>query len=171
MVVLEHVQGSPDVNLLFGDKVTVPPASKMGRWDRINVIGDKVSELVELHEPSMVVIEGYGQGRHGGVQSFIKLVEVGSIVRLVLWGNGLDWIEVPPQSLKKFVTGRGQLPSGAKGKKVMVGAVQKNWGFSAPTHDVADAYGLARLGLALTGVVPCLPEQVDTLDKLAASCN
>lgn len=169
LVLLQKRPGSKLVETVIAEQIPVPKANKAGRWDRVGVIGDHVAAVVDAHKPGVVVIEGYGQVRHGGVQSFVKCVEVGSIVRLVLWGNDLPWLEVPPQSLKKFVCGTGKLPSGAAGKKEMIRNVSERWGFDTTNHNIADAYGLARFGLAKGGAVSCEPWQVDVVDRVAVA--
>lgn len=167
LVLLAKEQGSKTVETVIAEQIPVPAPGKMGRWDRVLVVGDHVAEVIEAHEPGVVVIEGYGQVRHGGVQSFVKCVEVGTLVRLVLHAKAMKWLEVPPQSLKKFVTGKGNLPSGAKGKRLMCEAVAANWGHETTNHNVADAFGLARIGLAYRGQVATTKHQLDVLDNLS----
>lgn len=52
-------------------------------------------------------------------------------------------IIVPPTSLKKFVTGTGKAD-----KDMMKAGVAEKWGESFKSHDLADAYGLARMAKA-----------------------
>ena len=52
---------------------------------------------------------------------------------------------VASTTLKKFVTGNGA----AKGKGLMVKHVYKKWGYDTDDDNLADAYGLARLGAAV----------------------
>lgn len=172
LVLLSRVAGQKVVETVIAEQIPVPKADKVGRWERVGVIGDHVASVIEAHHPGVVVIEGYGQVSHGGVQSFVKCVEVGTVVRLVLWGNNLKWLEVPPTSLKKFVCATGKLQPGKKGKKQFMAHVAERWGFETTNDNIADAYGLARFGLAKAGVVPVEPWQVDVIDKVqTAQCN
>ncbi len=61
------------------------------------------------------------------------------IVKLSLFERGTPYWDVPPATLKKFVTGKGN----AK-KEDMKLHVFKRWGFEHASNDVVDAYGLAR---------------------------
>lgn len=61
----------------------------------------------------------------------------------------LDWKKdtyiVSPTSLKKFVSGKGNCP-----KDQMFLETYKRWGVEFPDNDQCDAYGLARIALAMT---------------------
>lgn len=163
LVLLEWIKGDPIIDLL--EAQTIPIPKNIDRYGRVSHIADVVMAVVKEYGPDEIVIEGYGQTSKQGVQSFIKLVEVGTEVRMRLVREGLNiWIEVPPVSLKKFVTGTGKLPSGAKGKKEMIRAVERHWGFATTDHNIADALGLAAFGLARRGVLSVRPEQLDALD-------
>jgi hypothetical protein len=85
---------------------------------------------------------------------------------MILRRKGLNWLEVPPTSLKKFACGTAKLPSGAKGKKEIIRNVRERWGFETSNHNIADAYVLARFGLGKDGVVAVEPWQVDVLDAV-----
>jgi len=167
VVFLGKQKGSKDLVTLFADQIPPAKAPKLGRWERVDMVGSQVAALIERHPPSVVAVEGYGQVHHGGVQSFAKVVEVAAIVKLVLWSSGLVWHEVPPPSLKKFTTGSGKLPSGASGKKVMIRHVEINWGFATTNHNIADAYALAAFGLAKHGAISCKPHQLDALEGVS----
>lgn len=165
IVVLERTGWASEPEVVLAEKVAVPAASKMARWDRINVIGDHVATVIEQYRPSMVGIEGYGQVSHGGVQSFVKVVEVGSVVRLVLWGNGLDWLAVPPQSLKAFIAPGVKIPSGKRGKRKIMAEVAARHGFETDSDDICDAYVAARFTLAYHGSIATDEAQLGVLER------
>lgn len=169
LVVLAKEKGSKIVDTVVAEQIPVAKASEGNRWDRIVMIGDHVASIVDAHKPSVVVIEGYGQVSHGGVQSFVKQVEAGTIVRLVLWGNDLEWMEVPPTSLKAFTLFKGDPRTGLASKKAMCAAVKRRWGYETKNHNIADAFSLAAFGLAAKGIVPCLPAQWDTIGKVSGA--
>ena len=78
--------------------------------------------------------------------------ELGAIIRLALFDSGVNWVEVPPKSLKKFVTGNGN----AK-KDLMLLGVYKMWDFDTEDDNEADAYALAQFGAAMVGEPSVVP--------------
>jgi Holliday junction resolvasome RuvABC endonuclease subunit len=74
-------------------------------------------------------------------QSASILGELSGVVKTwLLREHGLRPLQVPPTSLKKYVTGKG---TGVQ-KNQMLLAVYKKWGVTFDDDNVADAYGLAR---------------------------
>ena len=55
-------------------------------------------------------------------------------------------VEVPPTTLKKFISGKGNA-----GKAEIVSTLSSKFGMAFKTDNAADAYGLAQLGLASQG--------------------
>lgn len=97
-------------------------------------------------EIDFVVMEGYANGAKFGRE---LAGELGGVVKLVV----LDTIKqtpliVPPTSLKKFVTGKGN----AKKNEMLLG-VYKQWGVEFSDDNQADAYALEKFGLAYLDVV------------------
>lgn len=91
-----------------------------------------------------VALEGYAFGS----QKANMAGELGGVVRLTLWDAFSGYypearypLVVPPTSLKKYVTGKGQ----GVGKSQMILAVYKKWGAEFTDDNAADSYGLARL--------------------------
>ena len=97
----------------------------------------------------LVVIEGYAY--HGMSKATYQIGELGGVIRLMLWENKIPYIEVAPQALKKFVTGKGNTK-----KDMMPKAVLIKWGFDAPDSHCADAFALARWGLEFGDMPPIL---------------
>jgi len=126
------------------------------RWLRNHLIG-----AMDKHRPVKIAIEGYAYGMRG--QGVYQLGELGGIVRLGLMEAGVSIMDVPPATLKKFVTGKGN----AK-KELMMLAVYKRWGVSCSEHDEADAYGLAQLARATVTDVKLAKFQREALKALAA---
>jgi crossover junction endodeoxyribonuclease RuvC len=108
-------------------------------------IAAQVLAVLKQHASSMVVIEGYSYASRG---SIVQLVELGTVVRYFLLQNDFVYREIAPNTLKKFVTGKGN----AK-KETMMLEVYKRWGVDPTTNNIADAVGLAYLGAALHGKV------------------
>lgn len=112
--------------------------------DRCSQIAGAILGLKEEYEPSLTVIENYG---FANAHSLVTLVEIGTIVRYFLYQLGAPFKVVPPNSLKKFVTGKGN----AQKDQIML-SVYKQWGYEAATNNIADAVGLAMMGQAFNGV-------------------
>ena len=84
-----------------------------------------------------VAMEGYAFGS----QMANMLGELGGMVKLSLFDVDLYPLIVPPTSLKKYVTGKGQgIP-----KSQMVLHVYKKWGAEFSDDNAADSYALAQL--------------------------
>lgn len=128
------------LRVVLGEQVTFP---KLRGWERASAIAARIMELYTEHQPDLVVIENYG---FANANSLVTLVEVGTIIRYFLWQENIPYIEVPPNSLKKFVTGKGQ----GKKEEIMM-FVLKKWGYTSATNDIADAVGLGMFGLGCLG--------------------
>lgn len=103
-------------------------------------VGNFVDEWVT--PGTVIVIEGYVLHTKA---SIALLCEIGTLIRLELFERKLPWWEVPPSTLKKFVTGKGNAD-----KKAMAQAVQERWNFYSANHDIVDAFALAKCGGALS---------------------
>ena len=113
---------------------------KQAGFVRSMYLAGEVSALVSNYHPDLVVFEGYAFGAQHN--NYLQ-VEIGTLMRERIYTSGTPYITVTPGSLKKFATGSGA----AKKEQVML-QVFKRWGFEAKTNNEADAYVLARIGLA-----------------------
>ncbi len=109
-------------------------------------------------KPYKIIIEGYGFAR---TQNIVPLIEVGTAVRYLLFQQGFSYIDVPPTSLKKFVTGKGNVK-----KEMMLKEVYKRWSIDCDTNDEADAVGLAHMGMALDGKLLLPKINMEALKKI-----
>jgi len=134
--VLDH-----DGEVLKVGAIKYPPMPD--RFARFYRYGEKLLNLVQHYNVDLVMIEGYSYA--GKFNNYVQY-ELGSVLRMVLWEEGVSCVEVPPTSLKKFVTGKGN----AK-KDLMLLGVYKRWEFDTEDDNEADAYALAQFGRALTG--------------------
>lgn len=116
---------------------------KSSGLDRCGLIAGRVMELKEEYNPDFAVIENYG---FANANSLVTLVEIGTVVRYFLHQEEFPYLDVPPTSLKKFVTGKGN----SKKEEIMM-FVLKNWGHESKTNNIADAIGLAMFGLGCIG--------------------
>jgi Holliday junction resolvasome RuvABC endonuclease subunit len=134
-------------------------------FERVQLLAQEVGRVLYVWEPDLVVVEGYAYCKN--ISSFVTLVEIGTMVRAVLYESHFDWVVVPPTVLKKWTTGRGN----AK-KEDMVTAAATRWGFVSYSHDIVDAYALAQMGqlgratlLDIPGVILGRPDRSSSLTK------
>lgn len=105
-----------------------------------------VRQLLFLHKPDLVAIEGYG---YANVHTLAILVELGTMVRYACIVQETPFLDVPPTVLKKYVTGKGNTK-----KDQMRLAVYKKWGYEHKSDNVVDAYALSRIGFLWLRVTP-----------------
>lgn len=95
-------------------------------------IGERIKKLSDRYKTQVVAMEGYG---YANKHTLVPLVEIGTSIRLALIKTQL-FVDIPPTSLKKFVSG-----SGVSKKDKMMLDVYKRWGFQGTDNEV-DAYAL-----------------------------
>lgn len=105
---------------------------------RLQLIANDVAQTLQVWQPAFVAVEGYAYVRN--VSAFVTLVEVGTMIRHVLYQLSLPWVEVPPTVLKKWVTGEGNAS-----KDQMALSVKQRWAYTSHSHDIIDAYALAQM--------------------------
>lgn len=105
-------------------------------------------EIVHDFSPDKIVVEGFSLNTKNA-SSIIPLVELGTLIRFSMKLDGLKWYDPRASELKKFVCGKGNA-----NKDVVMMNILKRWGFESPTNNIADAYGLACMGLAQAGRLP-----------------
>ena len=88
----------------------------------------------------IAVIEGYAFGRHNQAA---HLGELGGVVRVALYEAGVRILTVPPASLKRYATGKGN----ASKEDVLAAAIRR-LGYQGSSTDEADALWLRQIGLA-----------------------
>jgi crossover junction endodeoxyribonuclease RuvC len=116
----------------------IEPPEELREGGRLLYIERELRAVVNAYEPNYAVIEGYS---YGSLTGQFALGEVGGIARLVLTGNHIPYVIVPPTSLKKYVTGNGNAT-----KIVMALQVQRELDLSIHDDNECDAYCLAALG-------------------------
>lgn len=117
-----------------------------GGLERLSVHRALLNEFLDaIPEPAAIFVEGYSYGSKGS--AVFQIAEWGGIARLVLYDRGLlDRVYLlPPQTLKKFVTGKGVAQ-----KNVVLREVFRVWGFEAEDDNIADAYGLAQAAMTVS---------------------
>ena len=136
-------------------------AKKLKGFERLAWFRETITKLLKTYPPTVVVIENYG---FANAFTLVTLVEVGTVVRMALYDAKVPIVEIPPTTLKVYVTGKGVAP-----KEVMMRDIYKRWGFEAKTNNIADAFALAKLGLHLHGfetVTKAVAEKLANVDSI-----
>jgi crossover junction endodeoxyribonuclease RuvC len=130
-----------DAEVLYtSEKGTKAVKTLKGRLNRLRGLADNARKIAEDFKPDLILIEGYSYGSSG--RAIISLAELGIMVRDRLSGTS-TLVEVPPTTLKKFITGKGNAS-----KVQIASTLAKKYDISFTSDNHADAYGLAQLGLA-----------------------
>jgi crossover junction endodeoxyribonuclease RuvC len=119
--------------------------------------------LVELERP-LILIEGFPFARQAQAYTF-ETGGLGWVLRVAMHDLGLRFVEVPPTTLKTFVTGKGNAD-----KIRLTSELTHRTGRVFASDDTADAFGLWCLGRAAIGLshpMGLLPSShMRALDKL-----
>lgn len=127
-----------------------PPTEADRGMARLAWIRDEVLFLAEGTD--LVVLEGYSFASRGRQHA---TGELGGVVRLALWERAVPVVEVPPSSLKKYATGKGN-----SGKDQVLAAAIRRLGFKGHDHNEADALWLLAMTRDHYGLpdVPSVPK-------------
>ena len=112
--------------------------------ERLKYIGAQVDRIctgkdyLEI-KADIVVIEGYA---HAAEYAGPQIGELGGVIKVCLYQRGIPFISVPPTTMKKFATGKGN----ASKDMVLAEAVRMNRDIN--DNNAADAYFLYLMGLA-----------------------
>jgi Holliday junction resolvasome RuvABC endonuclease subunit len=97
------------------------------------------------------------------IGSAIKLIALGTLMRVRLYEAGIPFFVVSPSQLKKFVLGKG-----TGQKDLILREVYKRWGINAENNDQADSVVLAYLAESLImGSKDDMPKfQIEVIDAV-----
>lgn len=129
-------------------------ADKFKGLDRFHFLYTSVFSIVEAYSPDLIIVEGFSFASRNCLSAY----QTGTITRYALYGCR-NVIEVAPTSLKKFVSGKGNIK-----KDRMMLEVYKRWAFEG-TDDECDAYGLAMFGAAILGHVTLPDRNMEAVNK------
>jgi len=108
--------------------------------ERIQKIARQVTESILSYKPDLIVVEGLSYGSKN-TTSLCQLAKLNFSVEIFCYQMGHPYLMVPPTTLKKFITGKGN----AK-KELMLLRIYKRYGIEFENNNLADAYALCRLG-------------------------
>ncbi|WP_240371706.1 RuvC family protein [Anoxybacteroides rupiense] len=116
--------------------------------------------MSHITNQDVICIEGFSYSSRGAAVSI--QYGIGWILRSELIKAGLNYHDVPPSSVKKFATGKGN----AK-KDELVLPIYKRWGFEHESDNVRDAFVLAQMAQALRGQAELTKFQQEALNKIS----
>lgn len=114
------------------DHGLLEPHGRRG-YERLEWIRSEVLRLAAGAD--LVVIEGYSFGSRGN--AILSAAELGGVIRMALHDLGYRWVDVPPATLKKLATGKGN----ASKEQVLAAAIRR-LGYEGASPDEADALWL-----------------------------
>jgi len=120
-------------------------ASKEKDMERLLEIRFQITQIMVDFNVMLTAIEGYAYHIRNS-RALTGLAELGGVVRSVLYASDNPYVDIPPASVKKFATGKGNAR-----KDLMRLAVYKRWGFEHESNDVVDAFVLAQMARAIAG--------------------
>lgn len=112
--------------------------------ERLNWIAHEVVALAE--QADLTAIEGYAFARPNQAH---QVGELGGTVRLELWRRNLPYVEVPPSTVKKYATGRGNAD-----KETVLAECIRRLGYMGSSTDEADALWVRAVVLEAAGCPP-----------------
>jgi crossover junction endodeoxyribonuclease RuvC len=112
--------------------------SKSKGVERLRHLRDSVDVILTGHQVRHAVVEGYSFSSIRGHD----MGEVGGIIRLLLFERDVTFREVPPATLKKWTSDKGNAQ-----KDFMLLRIYKRWGVEFESIDEAEAFAAAKWGL------------------------
>lgn len=123
-----------------GSRTTVYKSELRG-VDRLADIEQHLVETLSAYHLAHPIQDAAMEGYAFGSQMSNMLGELGGMVKLTLRDFGIYPLIIPPTTLKKYVTGKGQ---GVSKSQIML-HVFKKWGVEFSDDNAADSFALAHL--------------------------
>tara|TARA_R110002153_G_scaffold26421_5_gene82941 strand:+ start:20199 stop:20771 length:573 start_codon:yes stop_codon:yes gene_type:complete len=124
---------------------TLLAPKKLKGAERLDWFRTRITTMLLSIDPDVVVMEGYAYAAK--FSHAHSLGELGGIIKLAILDQHkrvpLKLLVVPPTTLKKFVSGKGN----CKKAEILL-HVYKRWGETFSDDNLADAYALAMVGSA-----------------------
>lgn len=119
-----------------------------GAW-RLHYIRAQVGKILDSVQPAVVAYEDYAMGGHGNVKSQFAQAELGGILKTLIWERGIDYLCIPPTSMKSVIALNGSAKKGG-----ISTALRIRFGIDVVQNDEADAAGLLLFGEMHAGITP-----------------
>lgn len=127
---------------------------------RLLGIRDSIMEKMP-GDAAIVAVEGLAYMARN-TTALVQLAGLNYMVREFLMRTGCPFVIVPPSTLKKYATGKGNCE-----KSMVLLKVYENFGVSMKNDNEADAYVLAHIAMSLNNRMGDLkPHQEEVLDML-----
>jgi crossover junction endodeoxyribonuclease RuvC len=133
-------------------------ATAAQRRERYLALIAKAEVHARKNTVKMVVVEGYA---YAASNSGVQAGELGMLLRDRLIPLVDELVEVPPNVLKKFATGKGN-----SSKAAMVSTLASKHGIQFDTDNQADAFALLQVAKILAGVREPLKKEAEALKTL-----
>ena len=127
-------------SMIFKKLIVTKPKDFDQEIERLIHIREEIKKINKSFNIKLSVLEGFGFGARG--DAIFQLAGLGYLIREYFYTENIPLKIVPPTTLKKFITGRGNC-----GKDLILLNVYKKWGVEFTDDNLADAYGLAMYGL------------------------
>ena len=131
-----------DDNVMLEHSIISKPQGKrpIDELERLMSIVNQVEHVIRKHEIKLAVVEGIAFGI-SRTTSLSQLSGLNYMVRHMLHREEVDFLIVPPTTLKKFITGKGNSP-----KDVMLLETYKRYKKAYTDNNLCDGFGLAKIG-------------------------
>ena len=139
-------------------------SSPWDRIDRVTKICNSIETLVDNFDGKIVLAhEGYALGSKGAQSFYIGELggQVWRIYKKLLQSKKIAVIEIAPKSLKKFATGNGN-----SSKTKVAAHVASRWNEIFDNDNLTDAYALAQVGRAVSGILNMPKVHLAALEKV-----
>jgi len=103
-----------------------------------------IRSKINCGKVKLAVMEGLAFSPRN-TRALVQLSALNYFIRARLSAHKIRFVIVPPTTLKKFVTGKGNSP-----KELMLLETYKRYHVDLENNNLCDAYGLAKIGQALT---------------------
>ena len=129
---------------------------------RLQKISDEVAEIAINNKPELACIENLAFMAHNTC-ALTQLAGLSYLVRNKLNLAGIPFVMVAPTTLKKFLTGKGNIK-----KDMMLMAAYKRYGLTFDNDNIADGFALAKVAYELLSdnKVPSFQKEVLELLKI-----
>ncbi len=127
-----------DKQIIRQDLIKTTPKNSIE--ERLIYILDQLSFIANIVRLKSVYLEGPSYASQGN--AVLQMGALHFLIRIFLFKNDVNYKIIAPLTLKKFHTGYGRTL-----KKDILVKVEKTLGIRFKDHNIADAYGLARMAL------------------------
>lgn len=129
-----------------------PPYDADNQIERFDKISEMFIGMIEKFDPDFVCIEGLSMGSKSG--KILDIAENAGIMKYKLYKSGYTVYKVPPTTIKKFATGKGNSKKEAiydcfleeTGQDMQKFFAPKAKKIGNPVSDIVDSYYIAKYG-------------------------